>query len=123
MAIRDLLRPPPQIWVRQGAEVIDTTPFWEERARRFAGEGEGLRAVCSFAMPGFYNWAIESFSTRQKLRMIRRRYRIPDEKRDSGAIWYVLLFKLNFWVRQIYADRFTLWLSLSAVSGIDPASI
>src|ERR1700730_14433691 len=59
MAIRDLLRPPPQIWVRQGAEVIDTTPFWEERARRFAGEGEGLRAVCSFAMPGFYNWAID----------------------------------------------------------------
>jgi hypothetical protein len=33
--------------------------FWEARADRFAQEGEGLRAVCSYAMPGFYNRAID----------------------------------------------------------------
>jgi SAM-dependent methyltransferase len=33
--------------------------YWEERARRFAGEGDGLRAVCSYGMPGFYNRAID----------------------------------------------------------------
>jgi SAM-dependent methyltransferase len=32
--------------------------YWEERARRFAGEGEGLAAVCAYGMPGFYNRAI-----------------------------------------------------------------
>ena len=29
--------------------------YWEERARRFAAEGEGLAAVCSYGMPEFYN--------------------------------------------------------------------
>jgi len=29
--------------------------YWEERARRFAGRGAGLSAVCSYGMPGFYN--------------------------------------------------------------------
>jgi len=29
--------------------------YWEERARRFAGQGAGLAAVCSYGMPGFYN--------------------------------------------------------------------
>lgn len=29
--------------------------YWEERARRFAVEGEGLAAVCSYGMPRFYN--------------------------------------------------------------------
>lgn len=38
---------------------MDTTQFWEARARRFAGRGAGLQAVCSYAMPGFYNWAID----------------------------------------------------------------
>jgi ubiquinone/menaquinone biosynthesis C-methylase UbiE len=33
--------------------------FWEARAARFAGQGDGLRAVCSYAMPGFYNRAID----------------------------------------------------------------
>lgn len=32
--------------------------YWEERARRFAAEGEGLAAVCSYGMPEFYNRAI-----------------------------------------------------------------
>jgi ubiquinone/menaquinone biosynthesis C-methylase UbiE len=29
--------------------------YWEERARRYLAEGAGLRAVCSYGMPGFYN--------------------------------------------------------------------
>jgi SAM-dependent methyltransferase len=29
--------------------------YWDDRARRFAGQGEGLAAVCSYGMPAFYN--------------------------------------------------------------------
>ena len=29
--------------------------YWEDRAQRFAAEGAGLAAVCSYGMPGFYN--------------------------------------------------------------------
>jgi len=29
--------------------------YWDARAARFAAEGEGLAAVCSFGMPAFYN--------------------------------------------------------------------
>ncbi len=29
--------------------------YWEARARRFAVEGDGLAAVCSYGMPPFYN--------------------------------------------------------------------
>ena len=32
--------------------------YWEDRARRFAGDGEGLAAVCAYGMPEFYNRAI-----------------------------------------------------------------
>ena len=32
--------------------------YWEERAQRFAAEGEGLAAVCAYGMPEFYNRAI-----------------------------------------------------------------
>jgi ubiquinone/menaquinone biosynthesis C-methylase UbiE len=32
--------------------------YWEDRARRFAGEGAGLAAVCSYGMPAFYNGVI-----------------------------------------------------------------
>src|SRR5579871_5080303 len=32
--------------------------YWEERARRFAGEGAGLAAVCAYGMPEFYNRVI-----------------------------------------------------------------
>src|SRR5690242_3970488 len=34
--------------------------YWEQRARRFAIEGEGLGAVCSYGMPAFYNRAIQA---------------------------------------------------------------
>ncbi|HEX9984456.1 MAG TPA: methyltransferase domain-containing protein [Thermoanaerobaculia bacterium] len=29
--------------------------YWDQRARDFAGRGAGLRAVCSYGMPSFYN--------------------------------------------------------------------
>lgn len=29
--------------------------YWEDRARRFASQGSGLAAVCSYGMPEFYN--------------------------------------------------------------------
>jgi 2-polyprenyl-3-methyl-5-hydroxy-6-metoxy-1,4-benzoquinol methylase len=32
--------------------------YWEDRARRFAADGAGLKAVCAYGMPGFYNRAI-----------------------------------------------------------------
>ncbi len=32
--------------------------YWEDRAQRFAGEGQGLAAVCAYGMPEFYNRAI-----------------------------------------------------------------
>jgi SAM-dependent methyltransferase len=32
--------------------------YWEERALRFAGERDGLAAVCAYGMPEFYNRAI-----------------------------------------------------------------
>ena len=38
---------------------MDTARFWDNRAREFAGEREGLRAVCSYAMPQFYNRSID----------------------------------------------------------------
>lgn len=31
------------------------TEYWEARAQRFAVAGDGLAAVCSYGMPGFYN--------------------------------------------------------------------
>ncbi|HEY2675700.1 MAG TPA: methyltransferase domain-containing protein [Steroidobacteraceae bacterium] len=33
--------------------------YWEERAQRFAADGEGLAAVCAYGMPEFYNRAID----------------------------------------------------------------
>lgn len=33
--------------------------YWEARARRFASEGQGLAAVCSYGMPEFYNRVID----------------------------------------------------------------
>jgi 2-polyprenyl-3-methyl-5-hydroxy-6-metoxy-1,4-benzoquinol methylase len=33
--------------------------YWEQRAQRFANQGEGLAAVCSYGMPGFYNRMIQ----------------------------------------------------------------
>jgi SAM-dependent methyltransferase len=32
--------------------------YWEDRARRFAGDRAGLAAVCAYGMPEFYNRAI-----------------------------------------------------------------
>ena len=38
---------------------IEPGEYWERRAKRFAASGEGLAAVCSYGMPGFYNRAIQ----------------------------------------------------------------
>ena len=40
------------------AAAEDSSFYWEDRARRFAANGAGLGAVCSYGMPGFYNAAI-----------------------------------------------------------------
>lgn len=41
-------------------EAIDTLAnYWERRAVRFARQGDGLAAVCSYGMPRFYNRMIE----------------------------------------------------------------
>jgi 2-polyprenyl-3-methyl-5-hydroxy-6-metoxy-1,4-benzoquinol methylase len=45
--------------VPQAASASTALEYWEERARRFAGDGAGLAAVCSFGMPLFYNRAID----------------------------------------------------------------
>jgi SAM-dependent methyltransferase len=37
------------------AAAVPASTYWETRARRFAGDGRGLRAVCSYGMPAFYN--------------------------------------------------------------------
>jgi SAM-dependent methyltransferase len=33
--------------------------YWEDRAQRFAGERDGLAAICAYGMPEFYNRAID----------------------------------------------------------------
>jgi SAM-dependent methyltransferase len=33
--------------------------YWEDRAQRFAGDRDGLAAVCSYGMPEFYNRVID----------------------------------------------------------------
>ena len=57
--------------------------YWEARARRFANEGAGLAAVCSYGMPGFYNRLIH---LTQRLALARQ-LRIPPGSRvlDVGC--------------------------------------
>ncbi len=44
-----------------GASPLALPPeaYWEARAQRFAHQGEGLAAVCSYGMPRFYNRLID----------------------------------------------------------------
>lgn len=37
---------------------MSSLAYWEERAGRFASQGDGLAAVCSYGMPAFYNQVI-----------------------------------------------------------------
>jgi 2-polyprenyl-3-methyl-5-hydroxy-6-metoxy-1,4-benzoquinol methylase len=39
-------------------QIYRPSVYWEDRARRFAAEGDGLAAVCAYGMPEFYNRAI-----------------------------------------------------------------
>lgn len=43
----------------QGTAAVSAQDYWERRALEYAGDGKGLRAVCSYGMPAFYNRAIE----------------------------------------------------------------
>src|SRR6266436_8511173 len=49
MTVRGIPAPP----------LYQPSAYWEDRARRFAGEGAGLAAVCAYGMPEFYNRAIQ----------------------------------------------------------------
>jgi 2-polyprenyl-3-methyl-5-hydroxy-6-metoxy-1,4-benzoquinol methylase len=40
---------------RAALAVPGPAEYWEARAQRFAAAGNGLAAVCSYGMPGFYN--------------------------------------------------------------------
>ncbi len=51
------LRGDPQAPSMTGARPT-AAQYWEARAQRFAVEGDGLAAVCSYGMPEFYNRAI-----------------------------------------------------------------
>lgn len=39
----------------QNLATLQPADYWNARARKFAGDGQGLRAVCSYGMPEFYN--------------------------------------------------------------------
>jgi 2-polyprenyl-3-methyl-5-hydroxy-6-metoxy-1,4-benzoquinol methylase len=45
--------------------------YWEDRARLFAREGEGLAAVCSYGMPAFYNKVIDICQSRALMPWLR----------------------------------------------------
>jgi SAM-dependent methyltransferase len=45
--------------------------YWEDRARLFAAEGEGLAAVCSYGMPRFYNKVIDLCQRRALMPWLR----------------------------------------------------
>ena len=47
------------------------TAYWEARARQFAHRGGGLRAVCSYGMPWFYNGYIDLVQRRALSRWLR----------------------------------------------------
>ena len=63
---------------------MQTIDFWESRAQRFAAEGDGLRAVCSYAMPRFYNWSID-VTQRAALRDIIRSIPADAQVLDYGC--------------------------------------
>lgn len=51
--------------------------YWEERAKQFAGEEEGYKAICSYGMPGFYNQYIHFCQQRALAPWLRTK---PGEK-------------------------------------------
>ena len=63
---------------------MDTSNFWEARAQRFAGSGAGLKAICSYAMPGFYNRAID-VTQRAAMRPLIRSIRPGQQVLDYGC--------------------------------------
>jgi SAM-dependent methyltransferase len=49
--------------------------YWESRARRFAAQGAGLAAVCSYGMPWFYNQVTDLCQRRALLPHLERHRR------------------------------------------------
>ena len=45
--------------MRAAPAIYQPGAYWEDRARRFAAQGTGLAAVCSYGMPEFYNRFID----------------------------------------------------------------
>jgi ubiquinone/menaquinone biosynthesis C-methylase UbiE len=43
----------------RAAGSYNLSTYWEDRARRYAADREGLAAVCAYGMPEFYNRAID----------------------------------------------------------------
>jgi len=59
--------------------------YWDERARRFAVQGSGLAAICSYGMPGFYNRYIDLCQRRALAPWLRRRARPEGTMLDIGC--------------------------------------
>ncbi len=59
--------------VSAGAAVMPPKVYWDDRARRFASQGAGLGAVCSYGMPWFYNVPIHLL----QYLALRRALRLP----------------------------------------------
>jgi 2-polyprenyl-3-methyl-5-hydroxy-6-metoxy-1,4-benzoquinol methylase len=69
LATHDGVRLRAESWERSGSD------YWEERAVRFAREGQGRAAVCSFGMPEYHNRAIDfgqQLALRKWLRLASR---------------------------------------------------
>jgi SAM-dependent methyltransferase len=66
--------------------------YWEQRARRFAHAGWGLRAICSYGMPAFYNGYIHLIQRRA----LARRLRVP-----AGATVLDIGCGVGRWSRQL----------------------
>jgi 2-polyprenyl-3-methyl-5-hydroxy-6-metoxy-1,4-benzoquinol methylase len=67
-----------------GADSMESSLFWEARARRFAAVGRGLQAVCSYGMPAFYNRAID-MTQRRALKHLMESIRPGDRVLEYGC--------------------------------------
>ncbi|HEX5461164.1 MAG TPA: methyltransferase domain-containing protein [Steroidobacteraceae bacterium] len=59
--------------------------YWDERARRYALQGHGLAAVCSYGMPAFYNSYIDICQRRALRRWLSRAARPGSTALDVGC--------------------------------------
>jgi ubiquinone/menaquinone biosynthesis C-methylase UbiE len=73
--------------------------YWEDRAQRFASQGAGLAAVCSYGMPEFYNRMIHRCQRRalEPWLYIEPGVRVLDVGCGVGR-WSSMLAKRGAWV-------------------------